>query len=69
MCHVVAVLQRGRLVEHAACDDLFAAPSDPYTRALLAAVPGAHVPRAALDARADAEQRTDSLERDRASDR
>jgi oligopeptide/dipeptide ABC transporter ATP-binding protein len=33
------VLYRGRIIETAACDTLFAAPVHPYTRALLAAVP------------------------------
>ncbi len=35
----VLVLYRGRLMEVADCDALFAAPVHPYTRALLAAVP------------------------------
>ena len=39
LSHRVLVLYRGRLVEVAACDALFAAPVHPYTRALLAAVP------------------------------
>jgi oligopeptide transport system ATP-binding protein len=37
--HRVLVIYRGRLVEIAARDELFAAPAHPYTRALLAAVP------------------------------
>jgi len=37
--HRVAVIFRGRLVETADRDTLFAAPAHPYTRALLAAVP------------------------------
>lgn len=39
VCHRVAVLYRGRLVETAPTDALFASPEDPYTRALLDAVP------------------------------
>jgi oligopeptide/dipeptide ABC transporter ATP-binding protein len=35
----VLVMYRGRLVETAACDQLFAAPAHPYTQALLKAVP------------------------------
>jgi peptide/nickel transport system ATP-binding protein len=33
------VIYRGKLVETADCDELFAAPAHPYTQALLAAVP------------------------------
>jgi oligopeptide/dipeptide ABC transporter ATP-binding protein len=39
LSHRVLVIYRGRLVELAGCDALFAAPAHPYTRALLAAVP------------------------------
>jgi len=39
LCHRVLVIYRGRLVEVAPRDALFAAPIHPYTRALLAAVP------------------------------
>jgi len=39
LCTRVAVLYRGRLVEDAAADDVYTAPSHPYTRALLDAVP------------------------------
>jgi oligopeptide transport system ATP-binding protein len=39
LSHRVAVIYRGRLVEVASRDDLFAAPAHPYTRALLDAVP------------------------------
>jgi oligopeptide transport system ATP-binding protein len=39
LSHRVLVMFRGRLIESATRDDLFAAPAHPYTRALLAAVP------------------------------
>jgi oligopeptide transport system ATP-binding protein len=39
LSHRVLVIYRGRLVETADCDELFAAPAHPYTQALLAAVP------------------------------
>ena len=38
-CREVIVLYGGRVMEHAPVDDLFAAPSHPYTRGLLAAIP------------------------------
>ena len=38
--HRVMVIQSGDVAEIAECDTLFAAPAHPYTRALLAAVPG-----------------------------
>jgi ABC-type glutathione transport system ATPase component len=39
LCTRMAVLYHGRVVEDAATDDVYTAPSHPYTRALLDAVP------------------------------
>lgn len=39
LCHTVAVMKQGSLVEVAPRDELFGHPRDPYTRELLAAVP------------------------------
>jgi len=40
VCDEVIVLQHGRVVEQGPADDLFRRPQHPYTRRLLAAVPG-----------------------------
>jgi oligopeptide/dipeptide ABC transporter ATP-binding protein len=39
MCHRVAVMYAGRIVELATVEDLFKRPSHPYTRALIRSVP------------------------------
>lgn len=51
LCHRIAVMQRGRLVEIADTRQLFAMPQETYTRGLLEAVPGRSWfnPAAAID--------------------
>ncbi|NBA95935.1 ABC transporter ATP-binding protein [Pseudomonas sp. R5(2019)] len=39
IAHRVCVMQRGRIVEQASCDELFRAPQHPYTQVLLGAEP------------------------------
>jgi peptide/nickel transport system ATP-binding protein len=41
LCHVVHVMYRGKVVEAGDCETVFKGPQDPYTRELLAAMPGA----------------------------
>lgn len=55
LSHGIAVMYLGRIVEYASTDDIFAAPSHPYTKALIDSVPevGRHEHRA-LVVRSDA---------------
>ena len=48
LCHRVAVMYLGKMVELADCDELFDNPMHPYTRALLNAVP---IPDPTIEAR------------------
>jgi oligopeptide/dipeptide ABC transporter ATP-binding protein len=41
MCHRVLVMYAGRIVESAPVERIFRAPAHPYTRALIACLPGA----------------------------
>jgi peptide/nickel transport system ATP-binding protein len=41
---LVAVMERGRIVEQGTVDEIFANPSEDYTRRLLDAIPGASIP-------------------------
>lgn len=47
-CDRVVVMYAGRVVETATTDDLLARPTHPYTRGLLASLPGPHEPKVPL---------------------
>lgn len=49
-CDRIAVLYAGRVVELGETADVLAAPSHPYTRGLLGALPGRHTPDTPLEA-------------------
>ncbi len=57
LCDEIAVMYAGRVVEQAAASTLFDAPAHPYTRALLAAVPGAGASRGSAAAPAPGSSR------------
>jgi len=42
VCDTIAVMNRGRVVEHGEVARIFSDPRDPYTRALIEAAPGRH---------------------------
>ena len=50
LCERVVVMRQGRIVEEGDCAAVFAAPQDPYTRRLLAAIPLPEVDPEWLDA-------------------
>jgi len=58
LSHRVAVMEKGRIVELARCEDIFDDPLHPYTKALLEAVPDIEGPRfsPAVTSRPDPDQ-------------
>ena len=44
MADTVAVMEKGRIIEHATTEEVFDDPREQYTRELLAAIPGADIP-------------------------
>ena len=49
VCNRVYVLREGRVVEEGVCEEVFAAPRDPYTRSLIDAIPLPVIDREWLD--------------------
>lgn len=56
LCHEIAVMQNGRIVEFAPTDVLFQQPKHPYTRSLLACYPDFDGPRLAQSPNAPPQQ-------------
>jgi len=54
ICDTVGVMQHGRIVEHGPTTEVFGHPKDPYTQALLTAIPGQHWRPPVLDASTEA---------------
>jgi peptide/nickel transport system ATP-binding protein len=44
LCHRIAILRHGRVVESGTTEAIFRTPADPYTKALLAAIPAVPFP-------------------------
>ncbi|GAA1479896.1 ABC transporter ATP-binding protein [Gordonia sinesedis] len=44
LCHTLLVLHRGRVIDRGPTEDVFAAPTSPHTRRLLAAIPALEAP-------------------------
>ena len=49
LCHRVAILRDGEIVECDAPDAIFDSPRHPYTKRLIAALPGRHLPKTIYD--------------------
>jgi oligopeptide/dipeptide ABC transporter ATP-binding protein len=62
LCHHVAVMYKGQIMEYAAADELFEHPLHPYTHVLLAAVPDPEAGKKALTEAADSERLEAELE-------
>jgi ABC-type glutathione transport system ATPase component len=62
LCHQVAVMYRGRIVEIAPAEALFESPRHPYTRRLLAAAPDPEGGRGTVSTETDADADADAPE-------
>ncbi len=54
VAHQIAIMQHGRIVEAGSSEQVFESPKEPYTRALIAAIPTLQGPRPAEPARSGA---------------